>query len=190
MRSETATTEKICPTEKLTVYLDGELAPDEQLSLETHLANCPECLDELNFHKKIFGALDFNRLEETEIELPKNFAKIVATRAESGVLGMRSSRERKRAVAVIAILFAAVLGLALVSGAGFTDFGKPGEQILAFFSFAGNFIYHLALGAAIILRALTGEILTNQKALFAVTGCLLAALCYGLARSAFKQNRF
>lgn len=190
MRSQTATTERICPTAKLAVYLDGELAPDEELALELHLAGCSTCRDELNLQKKIFGALDLNRFEESEIELPKDFAKIVAARAESGVLGMRSSRERKRAIALIMILLAAVLGLASIGETNFGDFGKFGEQSWAVVNFAGTLIYNIALSATIILRSLSGEAFTDQKTLFAIVGCLLAAACFGLARSALKQNRF
>ena len=90
--------ERECPRADIAAYIDGELTPREELALELHLAACPDCTGELNLQKQMLRALDCGLKDRTEIELPKNFAKTVATRAESNVSGLRSKEERFRAL--------------------------------------------------------------------------------------------
>jgi hypothetical protein len=44
--------------EQIVLYLYGELGEDEAKALEDHMAECPECADELAYTQKVFQVLD------------------------------------------------------------------------------------------------------------------------------------
>ena len=94
MNLQNLTTENECPRTELAAYIDGELSPREALELEMHLAVCQDCAAELNEQKKLLCALDFVLESERKIELPADFTKIIVTKAQSNVSGLRSPRER------------------------------------------------------------------------------------------------
>ncbi len=71
--------EKVCPKSEIAAYIDGELSPRQELDLELHLAACRSCAEELNEQKKLLCALDFALEDESEIELPENFTKVIVT---------------------------------------------------------------------------------------------------------------
>ncbi|CQR54652.1 anti-sigma factor family protein [Paenibacillus riograndensis] len=59
------------PDEQLSAYLDGELAQEEQLQIESHLDNCPSCqslLLELMELKQMFTAAMNELAEPAELE--------------------------------------------------------------------------------------------------------------------------
>ena len=93
-------------TDKTGTLTEGKIV------LEKHLAHCKSCLNELNLQKKMLSALDFAFSEgnnQAEIELPANFAKVVAVTAESGVSGLRRPEERSRAFFLCPGLFLSVI---------------------------------------------------------------------------------
>ena len=96
--------ENSCPRTELAAYIDGELAPREELELEAHLAVCPLCVFELNGQKRLLSALDFALEGEKHFKLPENFTKVVVANAESKVNGLRCPQERLRAFFVSAAL--------------------------------------------------------------------------------------
>mgnify|MGYP001607530754 FL=1 len=96
---------KICPLEEISLYLDGELSSKDEMLLELHLVNCSVCREELNSQKKMLSALSFAFAKPHEIELPKDFTKVVVTKAESGVKGLRCRKERLQALFLCSVLF-------------------------------------------------------------------------------------
>ena len=190
MDFSTAITKKTCPSTEIAAYLDGELAPDEELALEAHVANCRDCLAELNLQKEMLTAMDFSLEAEAEIELPQNFAKVVAVRAESGVSGLRSKEERFRALFLCTALFLITL---IILGAETQNVlaasGKLGEQMLTVITFAGHLVYNLSFGVTVILRSLSGQFVFNSLISFVIVACLLALSAAVLSRLISRYNR-
>lgn len=186
MKEQAGKIEEACPRADIAAYIDCELSPRDELILEDHLARCGVCRAELNEQKKLLGALDF-ALEEkaSEIEIPKNFAKVVATRAESGVRGLRSREERRRAVFLCAsMFFIALIGLGAEAEKFFAASAVVVERTLAVVTFLGHLIYDAAFGAFVILRGLC-----NQSAV--ASGLLFGALLLGaLIAAALALPRF
>lgn len=190
MNLRASTTEKKCPRPDIAAYIDGELSPSAELALEVHLAECKNCLEELNLQKKLLCALDYSLEKQPEIELPKNFAKVVAIRAESGVCGLRSKEERFRAVFICAFLLLIVLiGLGAETGRIFAAFGKIGEQAIIVAGFVGNLLYNLAVGTTIILRSLSGQFVFNSVISFTAAVFLFTVSALLLTRLISRNNR-
>jgi anti-sigma factor RsiW len=107
---------KICSqTGEIAAYLDGELAAEAEISFERHVAACEICAERLNEQKRLLCALDFAFEDEKAFELPKDFVKSVAVRAESDVSGLNSKEERRRAFIITALLFSAGVLFGIVS---------------------------------------------------------------------------
>ncbi|MEM8533890.1 MAG: zf-HC2 domain-containing protein [Chloroflexota bacterium] len=60
-------------SETLNLYLDGQLAPDEQVQVEAHLAECTSCQQELAALRDLFVAFD----ELPQVALPIDIAEVV-----------------------------------------------------------------------------------------------------------------
>jgi anti-sigma factor RsiW len=185
MIEQAGKTEQTCPRAEIAAYIDCELAPRDELVLEQHLAVCEICRAELNEQKTLLCALDFALEDKTsEIEIPENFAKVVATRAESNVSGLRNREERGRAVFLCASLFFIVLvGLGAETKKVFAASGVVFDQFVAIATFAGHLTYDVAFGIVVILRALCNQTAVNA----ALGGAFLIGF---LAVAAFALPRF
>jgi anti-sigma factor RsiW len=191
MDLQTNTTEKNCPRFEIAAYIDGELSSGEELNLEAHVAGCKGCLAELNLQKQMLSVLDFGLDDKAEIELPKDFAKVVAVRAESTVFGLRSKEERFRALFLCVFLFLIILiGLGAETENMFAAFAKFGEQMIAVVGFAGHLAFDLAVGTSIILRSLSGQFVFNSAVSFAIIACLFTVSAILLSRqiARYKQS--
>src|SRR6476660_6545325 len=104
MTSSTATSISACPTGEISAYIDGELTPAEEMSLEMHLAGCPACVSDLNAQKQFLRALDMSLVDTGELKLPENFTRTDAKTAESRVSGLRRSNEVRNAVLICSAL--------------------------------------------------------------------------------------
>jgi predicted anti-sigma-YlaC factor YlaD len=189
---QTLKTEQICPRDAISSYLDGELSSHNELVLEKHLANCKNCLNELNEQKKMLSALDFTFNEKNnqpEIELPKNFAKVIAVRAESGVSGLRRPEERSRAFLLCAGLFLLILiGLGTETN-GFSSFTNFSEQIMALGGFIFRLGYDLAIGLCIISRALCQQFIISPIFEILLILCIFIFSFILLSRFVIRFNR-
>ena len=190
MELQAFATEKICPRFEIAAYIDGELAPDEELALEAHVAICKECLAELNLQKQLLCALDISLEKQPEIELPENFAKVIAVRAESGVSGLRSKEERFRALFLsVALLLIVLVGLGADGGHVFASIRKIGEQAFIILGFIGHLIFNLAVGTTIILRTLGGQFVFNSTSAFILGAFLFVLAALVLSRLISRFNR-
>lgn len=170
--------ERKCSIEDITAYIDGELDAVREIEIEAHFAACDDCSLELNLQKQFLCDVSSGLKHESDIELPRDFAKKIAVNAESSVSGLRRPRERFNAVFICA-------GLALF--ALFALEGEAGnllnlayglfEQIAAVGSFVGQVLYSFFLGIAIVLRAVAARagIEVAAAVAFAVL-CIAAAL--------------
>jgi predicted anti-sigma-YlaC factor YlaD len=193
MNLQTATTEQFCLQADIASYLDGELAPPDEIVLEKHLAVCKNCLDELNLQKKMLSALDFafnDRNKKAEIKLPENFAKVIATTAESKVSGLRQPEERFRALYLCFGLFLLVLiGLGAETGKMWTAFTEFTEQIVVVSTFIFHFIYDVAIGLCIISRALSQQFVVSSIFPILLILCIFIFSFIILSRFVVRYNR-
>lgn len=191
MNLQTAENERDCSREQIIAYLDGELAPREELTLEKHLAGCENCRAELNAQKRLFSALDSAFDARAEIELPKDFARVVATRAETSVKGLRSKNERFRALFFCALLFLTVVaGLGAETASVFDSFGKFGEQSLAVLNFTGHLAYHFIFGLTVVLRVLANQPVFNSAIVLALLFGAIAFSAVRLSSRIYHSKRF
>ena len=183
-------TENFCPRADIAAYIDGELSPKEELALEAHVSVCKDCLAELNLQKQLLCALDSSLDRQGEIELPKNFAKVVAVRAESGVCGLRSKDERFRALFFcVSLVLIALIILGAETGHLFAFFSKMGEQSIIIVRFIGRVVYDIAIGGTIILRSLSGQFGFNSAVSFILGAFLFAFSALLLSRLVSRYNR-
>lgn len=104
-------------TDRLSEYLDGELAADEARELEAHLAACAGCRDVLADLRRIVGGAAALRDREPEAELWTGIEqKIRREPPEARVVSLfDAKRERRRVSVSVPQLLAAGLVLALAS---------------------------------------------------------------------------
>jgi hypothetical protein len=138
----------------------------------------------------MLSALDFTLNDKPEIELPKNFAKVIAVRAESDVCGLRSREERFWALFICSLLFLiVVIGLGAETGTVLSTLKKIIEQSATILGFVGHLIYDLVVGLIIILRSLSGHLVFNSAfPLIALAGLFAVSLIL-LSRMFFRYKR-
>lgn len=194
MDLQTATIEQTCSQIDIAGYLDGELKPQDELLLEKHFAFCKSCLNELNLQKKMLSALDFafnSKNCQTDIQLPKNFAKVVATTAESKVIGLRLPEERFRAFYLCSGLFLFVL-----AGLGVSETSKLWsalvgltDRLFVISGLALNFLYDVAVGVSVIARALSQQFVVSSIFPFLLLICVFTFSFIFLSRFIIRYNR-
>jgi hypothetical protein len=162
-----------CQLEQIASYLDGELDSAASSLFEGHVRECSRCASELGEQRRLLGALDSVLSRSSDLPLPKNFARIVATHAESDMSGMRERGERGRALRLCAILAAASLALLGVATRAyvFNFVRKIGRPIAVVLDLFWNTIYDAVTGLAVISRVLSKSFVPGSLA-----GFLLLAL--------------
>ena len=158
----------------IAAYLDGELSPKGELSLEMHLADCSTCSEELNLQKQLLLGLESGLRDGLDIEVPKDFAKVVVANAESTVAGLRRPRERSNALFICGALSLFVL-LCFGVSAGATLFL---DQVTAVASFVGHLVYDLFIGVVVILRTGASHFRSDVISAFVVAGATGAVLWF------------
>src|SRR3982751_163711 len=145
-----------CPRDEISSYIDGELGPEQELDLEMHFAVCSVCTEELKLQRQFLCALDASLDSEPDIELPKDFTKVVVASAESHVSGLRRPAERYSAAFICSGLFLVMMfSLGAASGDPLGTFFNVLEKTAAVASFVGHMAYDVAIGAVIIVRSLS-----------------------------------
>jgi len=158
-----------CPRFEIAEYLDGELSSREELDLELHFAGCRICANEINAQKKVSSTLEILLEEEKdEIPLPENFIKVITTKAETNLDGLRCSKERSRGLFICAMLF-------LIIAFGFGLEGRTVNFALETFTdqfmAVGGFIFHLFYTLSLGVSAVFGSLC--KKFIFSSTLTLL-----------------
>lgn len=165
-----------CQIEQIASYLDGELDSAASLLFESHAKECSRCAAELLEQRRLLGALDSVLSRGSSLPLPNNFARIVATHAESDMSGMRARSERGRALGLCVIIAAASLALLEVATGGyvFTFLRKIGRPIAVVLDVFWTTIYDAVTGLAVISRVLSKSFVPGSLA--GLLGFLLLAL--------------
>jgi anti-sigma factor RsiW len=156
-----------CREEDIGAYVVGELETRERDSFEQHLADCDECTGLLLRQRQLLCTLDAAFQKEREVELPRNFAHVVAAHAETDMRGMRDGSERWQALRVSLIL--AVAAFALLGTASGESILGPARSTARYVQSFGNFFvdaaYQAGVALAIILRILTRSFVFESRLL-------------------------
>jgi predicted anti-sigma-YlaC factor YlaD len=183
----------VCRIEEIIAYLDGELDASTLARLEQHFESCQKCAADLRAQRRVLNELNFALMDEPMIEMPKNFAQVVAARAQSDMSGVvRDPSERKRAlrlcVALVAISFA-LLGGAALSESVFAPLRAIWKAGVALFSFLGHALYDAGAGLTIISRGLGAHLLFESRGLGLLVLLLLALALFTLTRMIVRYHR-
>jgi anti-sigma factor RsiW len=182
-----------CRSEEIVAYLDGELDASSLARLEQHFEACAQCVAELRAQRGLHQELNFALMEEPMLELPKNFAQVVAARAQSDMSGVREPLERRRALQLCAMLVA--VSFMLLGGTALGEsvlaplraVWKVGVSLLGFF---GHALYDAGASVAVISRGLTGRLLSQSpRGLGLLVLLLLALALFTLARLIVRYHR-
>jgi anti-sigma factor RsiW len=163
-----------CPVEDLAAYIDRELPADREAVLESHLAECPECLADLNSQKMFLSELNARLGGDVGPEPPADFARIVSVRAESSVCGLKGHSEGVNAFFVVIALGLSALFL---SGIGSNQAISWTMDSVDKSSAIANTIFHFIstafISVSVILRSLAIRLPVNAS--MAIVGALLAS---------------
>ncbi len=156
----------VCGSEEIVAYLDGELDASALARFERHVGDCVACARALAAERQLFRELDSALSIEPQLEMPKNFAQVVAARAQADLSGVRHVTERRRALRLCAVL--ACMAFALTGGAALTDgvlapLGAVWKFAGALAGFLGHALYDAGAGFAVISRGVGGRLLFGSR---------------------------
>ena len=173
----TTAPENFCDTTLIAAYVDGELNEDLELQFEEHLQRCEPCRVELRLHRLFICELDAS-LTEAEVPMPRDFSRIIATRATSDMRGVRTRAEHRKALGICMIL--ALIGFALLGATAretvFLLAGKFVSTVAGLVSFAATAIYDTVAGLAVIFRVLSRKIIIESGSLGPLVVLLVVAI--------------
>ncbi|HEV7375342.1 MAG TPA: zf-HC2 domain-containing protein [Pyrinomonadaceae bacterium] len=175
----------ICGSEEIVAYLDGELEPEVRARLEAHLAECAPCVAELEMQQRLLRELDFALSDDEGVLMPKNFAQIVAARAQSDLSGVRERHERRRAFRLCVLLGSvavALTGGAAVSESVFAPLRAIWRVGAALLNFLGHALYDMGASVAVISRGVGGHLLFESRPLGLLVLFLFVSALYMLRR--------
>ena len=155
----------ICEIEKIAAFIDGDLEPAEHAALEEHLQQCRRCSSELQAQRLFMCELDSALAGGShELAVPPNFARVVAVHAESDMRGVRDRKEHTRA-----LQFCIILGLTAFALLGVTSSKSVivsaqalANKTVGILGLFGKTVYDAAAGFAVILRVLSGGLITDS----------------------------
>ena len=156
-----------CLAEDVAAYLDGELDDRARELFEQHYRTCDGCAAELLRQRQLLCALDVALSETHAMNLPRNFAQIIAAHAESHMGGMRDRSERRQALRVSLIL--ALASFALIGAASGEMVWGPARTLASrlqgFFNFLWGAVYQAGTGLTVIFRMLTRSFVFESRLL-------------------------
>ena len=181
----------ICETENIAAYIEGELEPALHSALEEHLKECAHCVSELQAQRLFMCELDSALATPFNLEVPANFARVVAVNAKSDMRGMRDASEHARA-----LRFCIILGLAAFALLGFAS---SKAVLLSVRSFAGKLfgalgvfaeaIFNAAAGFTVVSRVVSRGLISDSR-LAGLAGLLLVVLAIAvLSRLITRYHR-
>lgn len=178
-----------CRPDLIVAYVDGELESAARVALEQHIVGCETCDDELRMQRRFMCELDSAFNHPVKLDVPENFAQVVAVHAQSDMRGARSGKERWRALAMCLLL--ALGGFALVGAAA----GRSvliTAQLLAIrmidvAGLLGKALYDAAAGLSVVLRVAGGALLPDAFAVLILLLLVLAVLLLTILIAAYHR---
>lgn len=185
-------TEKdICPSEDIAAYLDGELDAAAIDRFESHVAQCETCGVELRRQRQLVCTLEAAFSSQTKFDLPVDFTRVIATRAESDLRGVRSGTERYRAAKLCAML--GLVAFAILGAAPNNVVLQPARNAVQLCAHVFDLLWQAASHAteslAIILRVLTGGATGSSYLWPSLIGLTLIAAVSVLTRLIGRYHR-
>jgi anti-sigma factor RsiW len=174
----TATIEKICERGLAGAYVDGELDADLTRLFEDHVESCADCRFELRAHRLFVCELDAAMSDSVEVPVPRDFSKIIATRATTDMRGVRTRSEHRKALTICIIL--ALGGFALVGVTALNIVFRIAETFVAtvfgLASFVAGAVYDIAAGLVVIFRVVSRKMIIETGSLWP----MLVLLAFGI----------
>ncbi len=176
----TATEEKICERNLIGAYVDGELDADLTVLLEDHLESCADCRFELRAHRLFVCELDaaLTGSGDDEVPVPRDFSRIIATRATTDMRGVRTRSENRKAFTICVIL--ALGGFALLGATALNSVFLIAQKFVAtVFGLAGlvgTAVYDIAAGLVVIFRVVSRKYIIETGSLWP----MLVLLAFGV----------
>jgi anti-sigma factor RsiW len=186
-----STSAYICETENIAAYIEGDLEPALHTLLEEHLKGCAHCTSELLAQRLFMCELDSALANPLDLEVPANFARVVAVQAKSDMRGMRNSSEHARA-----LRFCIILGLAAFALLGFASSKAIIVSVRSFagrvfgaLSFFAELIFNAAAGFTVVSRVVSRGLISDSR-LAGLVGVLLVVLAVAvLSRLITRYHR-
>jgi len=164
----TTTIEKICDRGLVGAYVDGELDADLTMLFEDHLESCADCRFELRAHRLFVCELDAAMNDSGEVPVPRDFSKIIATRATTDMRGVRTRSEHRKALTICIIL--ALGGFALVGATALSSVFRIAEKfvttVVGLVSFVASAVYDTAAGFVVISRVVSRKMIIETGSLW------------------------
>jgi len=164
----TTTIEKICDRGLVGAYVDGELDADLTRLFEDHLESCADCRFELRAHRLFVCELDAAMSDSDEIPVPRDFSRIIATRATTDMRGVRTRSEHRKALTICIIL--ALGGFALVGVTAVNTVFSIAEKfvttVFGLVSFVASAVYDTAAGLVVIFRVVSRKMIIETGSLW------------------------
>jgi predicted anti-sigma-YlaC factor YlaD len=174
----TTTIEKICDRGFVGAYVDGELDADLAQVFEDHLESCADCRFELRAHRLFVCELDAAMNDTGEVPVPRDFSKIIATRATTDMRGVRTRSEHRKALTICIIL--ALGGFALVGATAVNTVFRIAEKfvttVFGLVSVVASAVYDTAAGLVIISRVVSRKMIIETGSLWP----MLVLLAFGV----------
>jgi hypothetical protein len=153
----------ICQSDQISAFVDDELEPVVRLAFEEHLRACESCAAELQQHRSFMRELDTALANRFDLEVPPNFAKVVAVHAENDMRGVRDRAEHRRA-----LRYCIILGLVAFALLGVASSRAVLNSVEAFFKAVfgiiglfGKTVYDAMAGFSVLARVLRRGLLGN-----------------------------
>jgi anti-sigma factor RsiW len=173
--------DQVCATEKIAAFIDGELGAGDRLAFEDHLEKCDRCSSELLAQRQFMCELDSALASPFDLEVPRNFARVVAVRAQSDMSGVRAAAEHKKAFRYCVLLALAAFVLLGVT-ASQTLFANAQAVAAKAFGAAELLLkgaYDAAVGLTVIVRVFSGGLLSDSR-LSGLSALVLVVLAVSL----------
>ena len=183
------THEITCRPELIASYVDGELEPAVRFAVEQHISECQLCDSELRTQRRLMCELDSAMTQPLELEVPHNFASVVAAHAKSDMRGARSRRESKRALAFCLLLSVGAFTL-LGAAAGrsvLIAVQMAAVKVIGVVGLLGKALYDAAAGVSVILRVAGGAMMPDAFAVLIFLLLLLAVLLLTILITAYHR---
>ena len=171
----------ICQNDQIAAFVDDELEPAERLAFEKHVCGCASCAAEVRTHRLFMRELDTALAHRLDLEVPPDFAKVVAVHAENDMRGVRDAAEHRRALRyciILGLVAFALLGVASSRGvlASIQTFFKTAFGIIGLF---GKTVYDAMVGFSVFAR-MFGRGLVGDAGVADLVALLLFAFAVGL----------
>jgi hypothetical protein len=148
------TENNICQSDQIAAFVDDELEPAQRLAFEQHVRICDSCAAELRAHSTFMRELDTALAGRFDLEVPPDFAKVVAVHAENDMRGVRDATEHRRALRyciILGLVAFALLGVAS-SRALLARVQSFFKAIFGIISLFGKTIYDAMAGFSVLAR--------------------------------------